>query len=239
MQPVNPLICYLQAKDIPDVLNPLKEIPCDKLYIKYYAYPHPHRIARDFFLEHEEYTHLIIHPPDLIVKAPHFFLLKNDLEYHDFLEVLGGVCNVDMGENIDKWNICFNLPSLGIHKRVYQWVKKRRFDPSIIRVRHCGNSFMFVSRAVVENLKDESGRPGLDGTDLYDKDGFAPDLFFCTSCYKSNIPIYVDTEVQMVHLRFEGDMLVGKREPQTLYVKWNQEPIDVTKEQVPFVRQGL
>ena len=224
---INPLLCYLQAKDIPEVLDELESIPCDKLYIKYYEYPYPHRIARDYFLSHPEYTHLIIQPPDLIVKKEHFEKLKQDLIEHPFIEILGGVCNVDLDENKDSWAICFNLPSLEFHNRVYHWVKKQNFDYPIIRVRHCGHVFMFVSRQVVENLTINgeeitgTNRPGYDGCDWKDnKDGFAADLFFCTNCYKSNIPIYVDTHVDMMHLRFQGELLVGKRESQTVFVPW-------------------
>lgn len=46
---IKPLLVYLQAGDYPEVLEPLKDIPCDKLILKYMAYPWPHDLAREFF----------------------------------------------------------------------------------------------------------------------------------------------------------------------------------------------
>lgn len=221
---MNPLLCYLRPKDIPEVLDNLEQVPCDKLYINYYQYPHPHRIARDYFLAHPEYDWMIVHTNDLVVTKDDYEKIKKDIEDHPFLEIISGVCNVDMDKESDVWNICYNLPTLEFMNRRYHWVKKGSFE-GIQRVRFAGFPFMWIKRQVVEGLMsyldNEKTRAGFDGTDLFGKDGYAADLWFMHACYKSNIPVYVDSRVDMKHLRFVGEMLVGKREPITLFVPWD------------------
>jgi len=52
------LLVYLQPKDIPEVLEPLDDIFCDKLYLKYFPYPDVYFEALDFIKLHREYTHI-------------------------------------------------------------------------------------------------------------------------------------------------------------------------------------
>lgn len=215
---MNPLICYLQPKDIKEVQEELSRIPCDKLYIKYYAYPNPHRIARDYFLEHPEYDWLVFLTNDLIATRYDFESIKGAIKKHPMIEVVCGVCNVDLEDNKDYWNVCYNLPTLELNSRRYHWVKRGSFS-EIQRVRFAGFPFMWIKREVVESLMsyihDGKARAGFDGTDLFGKDGYAADLWFCHACYHSNIPIYCMPAAEMKHLRFYGEMLVGKRKPIT------------------------
>lgn len=211
---VNPLICYLRPKDIPEVLDNLKEIPCDKLYINYYAYPFPHRAARDYFLAHEEYTHLCIVTNDLVVTLKNYRKMIDNVYNYPFLDVLCGVCNVDQDQESEYWNICPDLPPLG--SMDYHWYKSSLRDylkGAIIRVAFAGFPFMCVARHVIQGLMLRPGRPGYDGCDLFGKDGFAADNWFCHALWDIHVPIYCDTSIEMEHLRYQYEMQVGKKEP--------------------------
>lgn len=212
------LHAYLQPKDIPEVTDHLDEIPCDKLLIQYYPYPHPHRILREFMIEHKEYTHLAIHTNDLVVTISDYDKMMMNLFNHPFLEVIAGVCNVDQEGEKDVWNVCFNLPTLDIKTRVYHWVKKGGFN-GIQRVRFAGFPYMWVKREILENIDSNSQRPIFDGTDLFGKDGYSADLWFSHGLYHSNIPIYCDSNIEMKHLRYFGEMQVGRKPTQTIWVK--------------------
>jgi hypothetical protein len=216
---IKPLYCYLQPKDIPEVLEPLEQIPCDKLYIKYFPYPYPHRIVREFFLQREQYTHLILHTNDYIVTKQDYEKLISDVEKYPFLEVISGTMNVDLQDELNNMAFTFDLPTLH-YPRVYNWLP-RGLVKGIQRVRHVGFSLTCIKRMVIMDLKID-GRNGFDGTDMDKTEDFAPDLWFSHSCNAANIPIYVDTDIQLHHMRFHGEMLVGKEEPTLEFVKWKE-----------------
>jgi len=89
---IKPLLAFLQAKEISEVLTEQENFNIDILRIKYVSYPRqlsrhdqeypfqgPHEIAIDYFLNHPEYTHLIFQPPDLIVKKENLEQLITDI----------------------------------------------------------------------------------------------------------------------------------------------------------------
>ena len=211
---INPLICYLRPKDIPEVLTEMEKIPCDKLYINYICYPYPHRIARDYFLSHPEYTHLMIIPNDLVVTRKDYERMIDNISKYPMLDVLCGVCNVDLDQEKDYWAICHNLPDLGGMN--YNWYKSSLRDVlqgRIIRVPFAGMPFMVMARHVIEGLTNELSRPGYDGTDLFGKEGYATDVYLCHNLWNFHIPIYCDTGIEMLHLRYKYEMQVGKKSP--------------------------
>lgn len=221
---VNPLICYLRPKDIPIVLDSLNEIPCDKLYINYYGYPFPHKAARDYFLAHDEYTHLCIVTNDLVVTLEDYKKMYFNISMYPMLDVMCGVCNVDGDQEKDKWNITLDLPDLkGEFGRNYHWVKMRDELRGIwLRPLFAGFPFMCVARNVIRAMMYRPERPGYDGCDLFGKDGFAADLWFCHALHERNVPIYCDTSIEMLHLRYQYEMQVGKKEPNCELHKYSQ-----------------
>lgn len=58
-----PLIFIPSARDLPDFVPPSNY---DKLWVKYFDQQEAYTVGRQWFLEHEEYTHLVIVPDDLI-----------------------------------------------------------------------------------------------------------------------------------------------------------------------------
>ena len=220
MSIVNPLLVYFQAADYDDVLRPLKEIPCDKLILKYMPYPRPHDYAREFFMQHKEYTHIIIHPQDLVVTKEHYFKLVNDLEKYDFPS-LAGVCNVGkIGPLKYVWAICMELPTLDRDTRHYNWCPMGK-GLGILDVKFEGNMFNFIRRDIAEKRMID-GEFVFRGVDNYNGKA-SPDLVFAHNCDKLGIPIKVDTDVRMVHLATHNRIKVGKVPPEVYYERWGEK----------------
>ena len=212
------------TSEYPDILKALKEIPCDKLILEYYPYPHPHNIARDFFLSHKEYTHLIIQPPDLLVTKEQYFDLLVDTQEFNY-PVLSGVCNVDR-EGTDYfylWNICKTCPDRNYLKRRYDYFPKCKNSLGIVEVGFMGMSFPFIRRDIIERITIE-GDFIFRGS-IHRNNGIAPDLLFCNNCKDAGIKIMCDTDVRMLHYANHIPSLVGKLECKQSFIRYQENLI--------------
>ena len=204
---MNPLLFFMHGKDLPEVLNPLKEIPCDKYFVNYYTSKQAYKFGRDFFLNNEEYTHLIIQTVDMIPTKEGFeALMKHDQNY----DIISGVMNVDLTENKDNLAITDEIPSENPKGRIFNWITKKDFT-QLITVGFVGFSFTRISRKVVKELPFRE-----------DITGFSQDVTFANDCKKKNIPIYADTGIFFKHLRYVGESMVGKKEPSCELIKWSK-----------------
>jgi len=221
---IKPLLVYLKAAIYPDILNNLKDIPCDKLILEYYPYPHPHNIARDFFLDHEEYTHLIIQPQDLLVTKKDYSDLLNNVEKYDY-PVLSGVCNVDRPDTdyFYYWNICKACPSRNYLKRRYDYFPKCKNSLGIVEVGFMGMSFPFIKRSIIERRTIE-GDFIFSGS-VHRNQGIPPDLLFCNNCKDIGIKIMADTDVRMFHYANHSPSLVGKQSCKQLFIRYEENLI--------------
>ncbi len=210
----NPLLVYWRPKDIQPVLDGLDTIPCDKLYMNYFPYPYNYTISRDFFLASPQYTHYIAQPNDLVPTLEIYRKLTRRMEANPDKPVICGVCNWDTGKYKDYINITSNLPELAYQSRVYRKISKNRYPNTFLKVPWAGFPFMFIRRDVVEKIPfaqvpfETKDRPVWET-----KGGFGGDVAFAHSCKFYNIPIWADTSCNMEHLRFYGEMLVGKKPP--------------------------
>lgn len=206
MTKINPLLCSPSPRDITDVYEALKETGYDRLYAKYYPEKTAYNLLRDYFLDHEEYTHLVICPDDLIIRKKNIDTLIWDLEQKDY-PILSGVCNVDSAATKDFLNITWNLPHPKrtvpekgvIGWRHYHWVHKdQKIDPVVRPFLFSGFAAMFIRRDVVKRYKftddaNQNGTPSLITG--------AIDVMFANICAIENIPQMVDTAVRMEHLK--------------------------------------
>jgi len=216
---IKPLLVYFKAAIYPDILKELEKIPCDKLILEYYPYPHPHEIARDFFLEHEEYTHLIIQPQDLLVTEEDYHKLFLDVDKYDY-PIIAGVCNVERaGLKAGLMNCCIKCPNRNRNYRKYNWIPFG--DLGIIKVGFMGMTFPFIKRSVLERrlIDTEFIFKGCDGKEIY------PDLNFCNGCKELDIPIHVDTDVKMIHYANHKPNLVGKQSCKQLFIRYEEKLI--------------
>ena len=206
MSKIRPLLCSPSPRDIRSVYDALKDTGHPRLYAKYYPEKTAYNLMRDWFLDHEEYTHFVICPDDLVIEKEHIENLIKTLEEHDY-PTLSGVCNVDGGDYKDKLNITENLPHptrmvpkrKQVGWRFYSWVPKNtRFPNPIIRVPFSGFAAMFISRDVLKRYRfvddaKHNGVPHLITGGI--------DVMFSNVCAIENIPQMVDTRVRMKHLK--------------------------------------
>ena len=203
---VNPLLCSPSPRDYPEVYEALKKTGYARLYAKYFPEKIAYNLLRDWFLDHEEYTHMVICPDDLIIEKEHVDTLIADLKEYDF-PVLAGVCNVDMAKNKDYLCITENLPHpqrvvperKQIGWRFYAWVHKdTKFPAPIVQVPFSGFACQFIRRDIVKkyHFADDAkynGTPELITG--------AIDVMFSNVCAIERIPLMIDTRVRMKHLK--------------------------------------
>jgi len=206
MPMIKPLLCCPSPRDLTEVYEALKRTGRDRLYAKYFPEKVAYNLLRDYFLDHTEYTHLVICPDDLIIERDHIDSLIEILEKNDY-PVLAGVCNVDLGKFKDYLAITANLPHpqrivperKQMGWRYYAWVHRTtQFPTTIIKVPFSGFAAQFFRRDVVKRYKftDDAkfnGTPELNTG--------AIDVMFSNTCAIENIPQMVDTTIRMRHLK--------------------------------------
>lgn len=226
-----PLIAIPSPRDLAAFAEAVERLPADKLFVKYMPEKDAYDVIREFFLEHEEYTHLAILPDDLIVLPYHWAQLIFDLHEYQF-PVLCGVCNLDISaEHKGMLNVCIDhKPALSRYQpeRTYEWLvegseqHKKLMDltPPIIKVDFAGFPFMFFERGVIELFEFKDDRKPYNPMKLV---GCCIDVMACADLYDLDIPIHCDLRVRMQHLklddqRVEGRM-VGVKQPVVYFSK--------------------
>lgn len=225
-----PLIAFFHAVDIPKVLEAVLSIKQDKLVVSYFPYPYPHRICQLYFMQHPEYTHLIMVPNDLEVNDTHIEKIRDMVETFDY-QVCSGVCNVDTAKFKDYWNITSNLPELRYDLRRYRWISKSRYENMIIQVPFAGFPAMCIRRDVLEKCfinkflkKDKTDESPIWET----RGGYSNDLIFCHNLHDLGINIYANTGIQMNHYRYHGKSQIGIKPPKVSFIKYAENQNHVT-----------
>ena len=95
--------------NIPKVEYNNQFLPCDRLIARYIPEWHAYQIMRNYFLQHKEYTHLVLATDDIVVLKKDIEQLQKNLG--DDYPVIAGIMNVDQDdENQD-------VPNQFIQKR--------------------------------------------------------------------------------------------------------------------------
>lgn len=235
---MKPLLAIPSPMDIEEFWKRVPTIHADKLIIKYLTIIQSYALIRDYFLTHREYTHLVILPDDLLAEGKHFDRLKQDVIDNGY-RVLSGVCTGYCKSEHDIKNIIGI--SINKHlsrdrtKRTFTYEQRRNVPKGIIEVQFVGLSLVFIERSVVEMFPFEGDLKYQDINNIpqiyrYEMNS---DLMFCNNCIDNGIPIMVDTNVEMFHLRYVSDrklvkqysmkgvddILVGKKMPEKYIIK--------------------
>ena len=209
---INPLLAFAQPKDIPEVLEEQKKMThIDKFIVRYFDYPYPYHLIRLYFLNHPEYTHLIIYANDEIVKKEHIDKLIQDVEKWDF-PIVTGTMNVDMDKLKDKMACCFEFPSLRKDQRYFNFIDLDHKETGFI---DCGFSgpIQCIRRDMLEKEKIPYGM-GEEKFNGEPRDrGFNSDVVFAYYFKWTGVHIWADTDIRILHKRFQGQMLVGVKPP--------------------------
>jgi len=216
----NPLLFYMNTSDYEDIKNELKKIPCDKFITHYFPYPHPHNLAREHFLSHPEYTHLIIMAHDVICKYENFVRLQEVIMHQNY-DVYAAVCNVEQpGHRLNGVaNVCYDLPGKDPNKRYFHWIPFGL--KGIHQVKHQGNALTCLSRSIIERRNIE-GSYFFQGYNNRDPNvGIAPDLAMSHKLAQAMIPIYADFDNQLIHYANHKASKVGVNMGKTEFIPYN------------------
>jgi GT2 family glycosyltransferase len=244
---IKTLIAVPSPRDIVIFKNALDKIEgVDKLIVKYHPENEAYNTIETYFLEHKDkYNFLCLIPDDLIVRNKDFQALIQTIEDYggpEKIPVLSGVCNLD---NVPgKSSILCICQDSVIHpqrrRRNWQWMDMRSADwlefkkERLREVKFSGFACQFIRRDIVEKI-------GLHGDLHYNElhrqaQDYSFDVIFCWLCLQAGIPIYVNPQVQMLHLRGSDHrevkgiqpLLVRKREKKVIYVDAEGKEEDIT-----------
>lgn len=222
-----PLLVSPSPRDIPEVLEAHRRLPYDMLYAKYFTERNAYPLLRNYFLEHPEYTHMIICPDDLVIKPEDVDMLRQDLYENDY-PILSGMCNVDLDINKDSYSITLNiphpmrplLPKEGTRRwgwRWYAWynddlIKKEQELQKrvILQVWHSGFALQAIRRDVVESFGFETDAKA---NSLEHWECAGTDVMYSNSCALTGVPIYADPRIKMLHLRKSGPVEITLGDP--------------------------
>jgi GT2 family glycosyltransferase len=174
----------------------------DKLLVKYYNHEEAFQIIRNFFLEHKEYTHLLIYAEDVLATPDSVKLLIKDAEEYNY-PVVTAWFNFDFKRD---W-IAISTKDLSRERIVlaeqYNFLKPTDmlfYDSPFMEVTFTGMPLTLIRRDVVEKVTFKPYSYTHDkilGT--YMKRGTMFDLQFCLECRSLGIPIVLDKRAFAVH----------------------------------------
>ena len=163
--------------------------------------------GRKFFLEHTEYTHLAILPDDLLCEPEDVDKLVKDLEEFDY-PVLSGICNFAMSTpkffnnmsaiEYTKYDAVDEISRTGRFNYFQQIMSRARYKElkeemkdkpnRIIRVALANFPLTIARRDVIEKFEFNANLMGVD-------------TVFAQDCINNSIPMYVDLDVEMWHIK--------------------------------------
>ena len=200
-------------RNIPIVEENWERINEDQVIVKHFREWSAYQEIRNYFLSHEEYTHLVICPDDLIITQKDIDILKGDIINSDY-PIICGICNVNLNEVNPVAIIINEIPTMDKETRSFHFNKFEDLKDDITQVKHAGFPLQIIRRDIVE-LVDFDSDSGLNGGDP-DAIGNI-DLIFSHNCDNLNIPIFCDRRARMIHLRGGGELING--DPDRRYVK--------------------
>lgn len=210
---MNPLIIYLQPKDgLKEVEDELKKIQCDILKLKYFPYPEVYRIALTTIKAHPEYDFIVWVQNDIVLTCTGFEQLKRGLESTQ-AAILGAVMNVDLspkGINLLAYTVdtfVFEKNQIGFISKDPPYVKKGRFE-GLTKVFHNGGVFITSREFYLKFPLTGMG-----------KGGYNADIKQGLEIHKAGFNYWVDNNINLKHLRYQGKMQVGRKIPQVEFIK--------------------
>jgi hypothetical protein len=126
---MRPLLGILNPRQIPEVLHLFEKIKgYDKLWIKNMNQIDAYNQLRKWFLEHKEYTHLVILLDDVLITQEEFDILRRDVEEGDY-PVIGGIGNVSY-LRLEEYSPCLDIMP-GFDEHTYKFMTKAEVNEFI------------------------------------------------------------------------------------------------------------
>jgi len=202
-------------RDIPEVKESIDKLKIDKYWVKYYPQEEAYQTARNFFLYNYEYTHLVIHPDDLLSEQ---WQLEHLLLSAATDAVMSGWCINTILENWQELNqssISKTLPypePIKATYGTYNFMKVKSIEnllskgTAIIKVKFSGFALCCIPRIIVEKVPFRGdGDCCMDSTFALDLDA-------------EGIEQFANLRVRTVHLRRKVEELqVGKKPKEIIF----------------------
>ena len=151
----NPLIFVPSIRTIKKVWESIDKLPYDKFIVKNHLETTAYQLGHNFFLKHDEYTHIVICPDDLVIDTVNFDMLKSDIIKHGFNN-LSGVCVVDE-INVDDSNVMYACVPKGADW--HEWFRKVKtrnrhqlLPKTIFQAGFTGYACQFINRELAGKL---------------------------------------------------------------------------------------
>jgi hypothetical protein len=215
---LKPLLCIFQFRQIPQFLESVKDLSCDKLWIKFYPQREAYNLARGEFIKRTEYSHFLLLTDDVIVQQKDIDQLCGDAEH---CEIISAWFNGNLTDHTDDTNFSYNLPPDPPCKSTYEGynfekIKNVERWQSVIpgawrlEVLHQGTALTLISRKIIEQVP------------FRHSEGCCIDSCLSLDLAEKGIKQYVDLRVRTLHLKISDDMqqrisVVGKIEPSIEY----------------------
>jgi hypothetical protein len=195
---IKPLVTILSCRDIQFVKEGFDKINyIDKVWIKYCEEPEAIMRAFEYFFEHKEYTHMILHSDDAVPDYESIAQLIADDEKYDF-PVVSGVIKFDKVKNEDWLAITIESSPIGVSlKTLPSSILELK---SIIRVWFQGMALMMIRRDVAEKICPIILHRNIDGVAKYIITPHG-DLASAIALDQLGIPQYTDLRVWYWHFR--------------------------------------
>ena len=236
MSQINPLAVVMSVRDFPIawywIRKACKENNVDLLIVKNYPHHIAHQKSREFFLKHEEYTHMIIVNEDTIVTPSHLKLLLEDIKKYDY-PVIGGYCfpvskaypKVNLTKkNMRKiWVVFANQYNFFDLENVITW----NLDNPLEEFYFNGLTLTAIRRDIVEKIEFKPYKYVTDNSlGLWLRRGIMFDLRFSNELYDRGIKLMVDKRLLIMHFGNTRNLinLRGKK-PYVKLIKANGEEI--------------
>jgi len=181
----------------------------DRLEISNYLFEEAHKIARNYFLSHPEYSHLLVIAEDVVVTPDHVRLILDDYEKTHY-PVIAGVINIAFHSTL----LAIGRRDLRgvnvMHTKDYHMydlleVLTDKTDYPFQKVFFNGKALMLVRRDVMEKVSfgpytywvSHHMRRKLGS--MAPKKGTMFDLKFALECAQLEVPVYADLRLLMFH----------------------------------------
>ena len=178
------------VRNIPEVIKSWNGLSYDKYIVKMKLEDIAYKDGRDYFLEHKEYTHLVICPDDLVLYYDAFMNLVRDIEEYKFTNICG-ISNLD--EDRPDLYCCKPL-DISVETKNHNCDKEfaDKLDDKIIQVGFTGFSCQFLERKLVEKLSFGGGCNNGKG---------CMDFQMAYELNKLKVPMLVDFDSYFWHMR--------------------------------------
>ena len=188
----------------------------DRLLIKNYWHEEGHSFVKDFFMKHDEYTHLLFLCEDSLKTPDMVKLIIKDAEENDF-PVVAGYSNIDFSH--EHANISFkDLRKIKVSdRRQYEHPKLKdvvlgKYGFPFIKVTFQGNTLALYRRDIVEQLSFKPYKRIFDRARrerfFADKPlGIMFDLQMCNEVLDLGYDIIVDVRLNTLHYGFGLDVI--------------------------------